>query len=523
MPFLHKWIAAHESLAMTSALVVALSCAGFGLLVFGERMGLGAQLAAWGVTGIFILATMVLALSSMTSRLPRFLAGAERGAALGLAAGVACLLLPGAAGGGDIAGTTIALAGGFLVAVLLPPFNPWRQQAGEGLVGQGGDRDPGQDRRGALAVFMVAVMIAAGVIALDRLPVALDRLVEATGWPRAAARAASLGLVTLVALLGGMHGLARAARVLIVIALVTAAVPFTLFFAGEFLDQFNAIFLRQLAEGGLESGRAALRTLSPRAEWPAFALGFALGLIALQPAAAVRSATGRAFAILAGMFVALALGALAGTGQWLLDDLVTHRITGVAPLQWPLFVFDETLRGWLTACGVAPEDAQAAARACASGHPRTLLPAGSLRFDRELGAPALALAQGWPIILGYIWGVLTPFFGLLAVGFLTHAAATGFSERVLFRTLNPVALRAWRLAMARLCLLAGMVGLHAADSTGFRLDPGGFRWIMAGTTGLALMAMLADRLIALIRFFRARRAAQAIPEPEVAEAASGPT
>lgn len=509
---------------MTSALVVALSCAGFGLLVFGERMGLGAQLAAWGVAGIFILATIVLALSSMTSRLPRFLAGAERGAALGLAAAVTCLLLPGAAAGADFVGTTIALAGGFLAAVVLAPFNPWRQREGSGfveqrLVGQGGDRDPGHDSRGALAVFMVAVMIAAGVLALDRLPVALDRLVEATGWPRALARTASLGLVALVALLGGLHGLARAARVLIVIALVTAVVPFALFFASEFLDQFNAAFLRQLAEGGLEGGRAALKTLSPRAEWPTFALGFALGLVVLQPAAAVRSTAGRGLALLVGMLVALALGALARTGQWLLDDLVTQRIVSAAPLQWPLFVFDETLRGWLTACGTFPEDAQAAARACASGHPRNLLPAGALRFDRELAAPALALAQGWPIILGYIWGLLTPFFGLLAVGLLAHAAATGFSERVLFRTLNPVALRAWRLAMARLSLIAGMAGLYVADSLDVRLDPGVFRWLMAGSMGLAFTTMLASRLIAGIRYVRARRAARitrlpaAAPEP----------
>lgn len=501
---------------MTSALVVALSCAGFGLLVFGERMGLGAQLAAWGVAGIFILATLVLALSSMTSRLPRFLAGAERGAALGLAAVVACLLLPGATAGADLAGAMIALGAGFFLALLLAPFNPWRQREGEGLVGQGGDRDPGRDGRGALGVFMVAVVIAAGAIALDRFPLALDRLVDATGWPRAIARVTALGLVTLVALLGGLHGLARAARVLIIIALVTAAVPFTLFLAGEFLDQFNATLLRHLAESGLVNGREALKALSPRVEWPALALGFALGLIALQPAAAVRNPAGRAFAVLGGVLVALALGALAATGQWLLDDLVNHRITGAAPLQWPLFVFDETLRGWLTACGVAPEDAQAAARACASGHPRNPLPAGSLRFDRELGAPALALAQGWPIILGYIWGLLVPFFGLLAVALLAHAAVTGFSERVLFRALNPAALRAWRLAMARLSLIAGMAGLYAADRMALRLDPAMFRWLLAGSAGLAFAAMLASRMIALIRFFRARRAARALPPPGAA-------
>lgn len=506
---------------MTSALVVALSCAGFGLLVFGERMGLGAQLAAWGVGGIFLLATIVLALSSMTSRLPRFLAGDERGASLGLAACVACLLLSGVTAGADLAGATIALGGGFITAVILAPFNPWRQRDGSGLVGQGGDRDTGEGSRGAIAVFMVAVMIAAGAIALDRLPTALDRLVEATGWPRALARSTALGLVALVALLGGLHGLARTARVLIVIALVTAAVPFALFFAGEFFDQFSAAFLRQLAESGLEHGREVLKMLSPRAEWPAFALGFALGLIALQPAAAVRNPAGRVFAVLGGMLVALALGALAGAGQWLLDDLVTQRIMGAAPLQWPLFVFDETLRGWLTACGAAPEDAQAAARACASGHPRNLLPAGALRFDRELGAPALALAQGWPIILGYIWGLLVPFFGLLAIALLVHAAATGFSERVLFRTLNPVALRAWRLATARLSLIAAMAGLYAADSMMLRLDPAMFRWVLAGSMGLAFTAMLAGRAIALIRFFRARRAERIAPAPP--DAATEPT
>lgn len=510
MPFLHKWIAAHESSAMTSALVVALSCAGFGLLVFGERMGLGAQLAAWGVAGIFILATIVLALASMTSRLPRFLAGAGRGAVPGLAAGVACLLLSGRTAG---SGAIVALGGGFLAAMIFAPFNPWRQRAGEGLVGQGGDRDPGEGSRGALPLFMVAVMIAAGAIALQLFPLTLDRLVEATGWSRATARGAALGLVTLVALLGGMQGLARAARVLIVIALVTAVVPFALVFAGEFLDQFNTAFFRQMTEAGLESGRAALKVLSLRAEWPSGALGFAFGLMALQPAAAVRNRAGRAVAVTGGLAVALALGMLATTGQWLLDDLVSQRIVAAAPLQWPLFVFDETLRGWLSACGAAPEDALAAARACASGHPRNLLPAGSLRFDRQLAAPALALAQGWPIILGYIWGLLAPFFGLLAVGLLAHAAATGFSERILFRTLNPAALRSRRLASARLTLLAAMIGLYVADRVEFRLDPAIFRWLLAATTGLAFTTMLADRLLALLRFFRQRQEARIAPVP----------
>mgnify|MGYP000965333945 CR=1 FL=1 len=53
-----------------------------------------------------------------------------------------------------------------------------------------------------------------------------------------------------------------------------------------------------------------------------------------------------------------------------IEAIITGQIRQMPPQQWPVFVFDEPLRGWLTACGVAPEDALAAARAWALLHGR---------------------------------------------------------------------------------------------------------------------------------------------------------
>ena len=492
---------------MISALVIALSSVGFGLLVFGERMGLGAQWAAWGVAGIFIAAALALALASMTSRLSRFMVGAERGASLGFAASVAILLL-GVATDRAVdasANGAVALIVGLVVASLLSPFNPWRNFSPLAARLHGEDNDPGKGSRGALAVMMTAGLFAALLIAFQEFPGIIARVVGATGWHPQLIVTAALGLLVLIALLGGLHGLARTAKVLIVLALATVAAPFLVFIIREFLDQFTPEFSRQLVETGFAGVRDGVSGLSLRREAPSLALGFILGVLLLQPASAVPGRAARGLALCGGILLALALGGLARIGQLLLQDIVSQRIVGVSPGQWPLFVFDETLRGWLKVCGAMPEDALSAARACASPGARAVLPAGSVLFEHGLDAPALALAQGWPIILGFIWGLLIPLFGLMALGLLLHAGASGLAERIGFRTLAPKALRSWRLAIARLSLLAIAAALYFCVLRGLRLPQPVFVWALLGAAGTAFTAMLAARLIGIIRYFRARR------------------
>lgn len=504
---------------MISALIIALSGAGFGLLVFGERMGLGAQWAATGVAGIFLVAAIALALASMTSRLARFMAGAGRGASLGLAACVAILLLGATTGRAQSASlnSSVALVIGLIAAYFLAPVNPWRNFAPGAAEARSEDRDPGENSRGAVVVTMIAGFVAALLIAFHEFPGSIGRVVEATGWHRPSVVAATLGGLTLIALLGGLHGIARTAKVLIVLALATVSAPFVVFFIGEFLDQFNLVFLRHLAGNSVSAGAEVVSSLSLREQGPALALGFVFGVIIQQPAAAVSGRAGRITALATGILMALVLGSLARIGQLLLQDIVTNRIVGVAPAQWPVFVFDETLRGWLRVCGAMPDDALMAARACANSGVRVVLPAGALTFQHGLDAPALALAQGWPIILGFIWGLLVPLFGLMALGFLIHAGASGFAERVLFRAFAPGSLRSWRLAVARLTLLAVGTALYGADLHGIRLPTPVFIWALLGTAGTALVAMIAGRLIGLVRYFRARREGgqqQAAPRAE---------
>jgi hypothetical protein len=107
----------------------------------------------------------------------------------------------------------------------------------------------------------------------------------------------------------------------------------------------------------------------------------------------------------------------------------------------------------------------------------------------------------------------------MALGLLVHAGATGFAERVLFRGLAPRALRSWRLAMTRLALLAAFAALYFCESSGIRLSTPIFVWALTGAAGTALTAVLAWRLIATIRAFRAWRHRKGQPAPAHAEAA----
>ncbi len=531
---------------MTSALIFALSMAGFGLLVFGERMGLGTELASLGVAGIFVLAGTALALVSMTSRLNRFVVGADRGAGLVLATIVASLLIFGFdilfkpdmeasrqtdafgadvfganAFGPNVFGAGFAFLLGFSAALILTPFNPWRnfgahaaQRNTTALI----DQDPARETCGALPVVAGVMALAAGLIVVRYFPVAIDTLVGVTGWPRAPAFLSALVLIGLPAVLGGLLGLGRTALVLVAIALATIAAPFAVFMLGEFLAQFDAAALNTLLASGSEAARTLATTVQLNAEWPALALGFAAGLVVLQPAAALGSASTRFFAVLAGVAMALIVTLVARSDVSMLREIIANRIAAAPPAQWPVFVFDEALRGWLSTCGVTPEDAQAAAQACGTRNPRAPLPPGAYRFAEGLAAPALALAQGWPIILGFISGLVRPLIALIALGVLLHAAASGVAERLLFRILHPRALRAWRLAMARLALIVLLALILVLERQGFRLDPVLFRWALLGLGLTGFIAMIGYRLILLIRFFRSRRASraslpEAAPEP----------
>ncbi|MCA1953212.1 MAG: hypothetical protein LDL22_09230, partial [Hyphomicrobiales bacterium] len=120
---------------------------------------------------------------------------------------------------------------------------------------------------------------------------------------------------------------------------------------------------------------------------------------------------------------------------------------------------------------------------------------------------------------GFIWGILPPLVALSGLGMLVLAAASGFSERVLFRLAHPRALRGFRLAMARLSLLVLGTLLYTLEARGVAIAPGFARWALLGLALTILAAMAGYRLIAAARLIRRRRA----PEPSAAtEAAPHP-
>jgi hypothetical protein len=517
---------------MASALVFALSLAGFGLLVFGERMGLPAPLAAAGVTGVFLAALAALALASATSRLARYLIGSERGAATCLLAITACLAafaLPLALDlGQDRLSTIVALAAGLVAALMLSPFNPWREDAmraatagritpGETVSGDGlQDRAvPGDTTRGALPLFRLAIAAGALVLVVRFFPLGIDRIAEAGGWDRGRVFLIGLGGLAFLVVLGGLSSLGRAALVLISLVLVLGVLPVLAGLAGAGLARVDLAGLSLATIAGRASEIIASVGVPGlpkglRPEWPAAILGFALGMMLLQPAASVPAArrSRRALAVVTGLATAGAIGWIATHQSATLAGLIGSAFEAAPPAQWPVFAFDETLRGWLTACNTLPEDANAAARACALPSPRQPLPPGSLSFATGLGPPALALAEGWPIILGFIWGLLGPLVELVALGFLLHAASTGLAEGLFHRVLHPRALRSWRLAISRLTLLGLVAAIALLWRHDLRLEAPLFRWLLLGLAMIALNAMIGYRLIRLVRRLRLWREAR---------------
>lgn len=508
---------------MTSALVIALSLAGFGLLVFGERMGLGPQLAAYGVMAILGLTTLALAFASTSARLARFIVGRERASALGLTALVTALVLFGLLLQPAGSRTWVQAAGlmtGLVLSYVAAPLAMWRNFVVD--LALHGDRDPGTGTRGALPVLMVCSVFLCLLTLFDQLPQTIDQLAVITGGRHHRVLVVVLGLIGLVVVLGGLFGLQRIAKALVVIAFAAAVVPAGLMLASRFLDRFDIEALRQAQASAAAALSVRFNIDLLREIWPAVALGIGLGITLNQPAIAIRHRVLRGSGLLVGFLLAALLAVLIQTGQTLLKTMMAESILAVPPSQWPLFVFDEALHGWLTVCGNMPEDALAAARACGQATARAPLDAHRFAFEAGLDSPALALSQGWPLILGFIWALLIPLFNICALAFLLHAAASGLVERILFRTLHPKALRAWRLAMVRLGLMALLVTLYLADRKGLRLDPVFVRWALAGLTGVAIMAIVAYRFIQLMQWVRVRRQRKASPPASEQSAIAAP-
>lgn len=197
---------------MFGGLVLALSSAGFLLLIFGERLGLPAEIAAAGVITIFAMMTTGLALVATTSRLAPFLNGGSVFGKITVQTGLLLLavMLAGPADHAKLANLVVIAIFVLAMLVLPAPVLP-------------------EDERGSGKEF---AFVAAGCTALMAFllllqiwPAFVAMLAACAGISASATTKFALLLLALPLLLGGMSGLALLIRNLILIALVAAVAP----------------------------------------------------------------------------------------------------------------------------------------------------------------------------------------------------------------------------------------------------------------------------------------------------------
>lgn len=504
---------------MAGALIFSLAMAVIGLLVFGERMGLPAPFAALGVAGVLGAVLVAAAVSAATSRLGRFILGENGGAGLAQGAIVALLLVmarffPGLFGA-EVFSPALWLLAGFILCQLLPPANPWGTF--RPAIRQSGAIEPSHAAtlRGAVAALMLAAALGAAILLAATMPVLADRLVEANGWPPRFAFRGAVAFICLLALVGGLVSIRRAAMIGLAFAgllLVFPVVPEWLRIQSP--QGLDVEFLRHFASETLDQTGARIATALRNPDLPAGVMGFALGMSALQASGAVPGTLTRVLAIVAGLVTATVVLVILEFNGTRLQALITTGLVEAAPAQWPVFVYDDVLRGWLSACGTWPDEARQAARACGAVDPRLPLAPGSLRFDNGLALPALAVASGLPVILGFLWALLPLVIVLVACAMLLLVAATGLAELLALGSDARPALRSSRLARIRLVVLGLSMLLLAAGETGFRLDDRLIRWAILGVALLGLSAMVAGWLVRFMRAIRNRRDVRVIPEAE---------
>ncbi|MCZ8182569.1 MAG: hypothetical protein O9322_06330 [Beijerinckiaceae bacterium] len=487
---------------MSTALIFALTLAGLSILMLTERMGMPASLAVTGSYALMGLAAVALALLNMTSRLGRFVIGHERGAPLTATCLAATLLLTGFSlfrRSPEPATLLLLVLLGWVGGLLLAGTRPWRnfRQPPEDPA----DRDPlagGSGARKIAGLALLVLVLAGALLIWERSRLLWSPILIGSD----PSRMTSLALVTgALLVLGGMAGLGRLALVAVALAFFTGLLPA----AAEMLRLVPHLpasgLILEGAKGWLAPIPALLEGLAvpswPRAQAALTGLVFGAAsgqALALLPGRRDRVASAAMAILLAGVLFGVMLLA-----DWQIRTGIVEALSATAPGQWPGFVFDPGLKGWLTACGSQPDDALAVALACGTGTPRTLLPVDALRFDDSLALPALAVSLGWPVLIGHVWAVLPAWLSLIGFLVLVQVVATGISERILFRLLRPRALRSARLAYGRLAVVGLAIGMALFGWQIGALPADFLLWLQLGAALLLALATLVRMVEAVVR------------------------
>lgn len=510
---------------MAGAAVFSLAMAAIGLLVFGERMGLPAPLAALGVIGVLFAALIAAALLGATSRLGHYVVSRERGGVFAYGAVSGALLVLGyyhvrglGDGGGSawISPALLWLLGGFCAGQIVLPANPWKAfqptiGVTPGQAGTGGDA-----LGGAVTMMMLAGTIGTLSVLISILPDLASRLVAASGWSKEIVSRSLLGLVCALALFGGLVSIRHAVMIGFALTGLLLVLPVFVEWFGIHLSQGSAEgAVRQMVPRAMTDLTSVVVVALQAPALSAALAGFLLGMAASPAAAAVTHPGTRWLAAMGGIGVATFVIASVEITGVRLQALMTTSLVGSPPVQWPVFVYDDVLRGWLSACGTLPDDARQAARACGTMDPRIVLPPGSLRFDEGLGMAALAASSGLPVILGFLWSLLPLVLALVACALLLLVAATGFAETAFGARARRKSLRSSRLGRIRLVILGICAALAVVEPVAGMAGGDLLRWGMLGSFFLASAAALAGWLLRAIRMVRRWRVAKAPPQPDV--------
>ncbi|MCZ8375646.1 MAG: hypothetical protein O9342_09745 [Beijerinckiaceae bacterium] len=497
---------------MSTALIFVLTLAGLSILMLTERMGMSASLAVNGSYALMGLAAVALALLNMTSRLGRFVIGHERGARLTATCLAATLLLTGFLlfrRSPEPAALLLLVLLGWTTGLLLAGTRPWRnfRHPPEDPA----DRDPLAGGSGArkLAGLALLVLVLAGALLIWERSRLLWSPVLLGSDPT---RMTSLALVTgALLVLGGMAGLGRLALVTVALALFTGLLPATL----EMLRLVPHLPDTGLIIEGTRGRLALIPSLLEDLTAPSWSraqaalTGLVFGAASAQALALLPGRRDRVASGMTAIFLAAILCGAMLLADWQIRAGIIETLRSAPPGQWPAFVFDPGLKGWLTACGSQPDDALAVALACGTGTPRTLLPVNALRFDDSLAMPALAVSLGWPVLIGHVWTVLPAWLTLIGFLVLIQVVATGISERILFRLLRPRALRSARLAYGRLAVVGLATGMALFGGQIGTLPEDFLLWLQLGAAMLLAVVTMVRITEALVR----RRGQPAVQEP----------
>jgi hypothetical protein len=480
---------------MVFRVILALVLAGLSLLVFGERLGLPAPIAASGVFLVLVCGGCAVALAATTTRLPLYL-GAKAGptALLALALGSipVAILLP-LSLRVDLVEGGVFLAG-FAVGALVFPHCPkpfWR---------------PARDILG-LSSLLVAMLLL-----LAALPGSAPLVQFHTGTGPKAALLVIL-LPGFAVLLGGAVGVVRLAGFLAGTFLLMVVVPLG-------VDALSTSLLYDAIQTGMrfvlehkpDEMVTKLRLLADGGEKAKFGWVFAAGLALSLPFSTFLMQVEKHYARLAaslltvlGMGFIVILGVLCAQA---FQTMLMTEIAAVSPNLWPPFVFDERISGWITVCGIAPNDAADVVRACKEGAGKAMTSAADtgLILDTRLAAPAFAMWRGWPIVFGLLANMVLPFLLLAGLAMLLNHAAVRFSEIVLHGWLLPHALKTMRVSLARLSVLGMMAGFGLWLRNGYTLPRA---MLEIGLVAAACFCVLAYfmALLAFIPGWYQRRAA----------------